>query len=58
MTDHEANHLRCAAHEILVRLHESARRDEIELLRIHAVRSIEEIDRELAITPERPLVAA
>lgn len=45
MTDSEANEIRLIANEIMLRLYKAGQRDQLNLLRIYAVRAIKEIDK-------------
>jgi len=45
MTDEEANEIRLIANEIMRRLYENRKRDQLDLLQGYASRAIEEIDK-------------
>jgi len=45
MTENEANEIRLIANEIMRRLYEAGAREQLDLLRMYAVRAIEEIDK-------------
>lgn len=44
MTEHDANQLRCVAHEIILRLLNAKHIEEIRLLKMHCDRAIEVLD--------------